>query len=171
MTRRTLGHVLLSLASSFMHELDRDPRRLIISYVRGNKLVTTITVRGDWLLRLPVTIEARRVICWSRFEDNSAWLVADRAVVVILHWGMRKCACRLWTTQERNHVLVFVVRKLDRELQLRRRITKRQSRLITRRSFGVTDGTDRRSRAFEKLRAVTTHTRVMSRVIDDVRIR
>src|SRR5262245_33857237 len=63
------------------------------------------------------------------------------------------------------------MRKLDRELQLGRRISKRISRLISRRSLRMTNRADRRLRAFEKLRPVTTHARIMVRIIFDVWIR
>ena len=62
-----------------------------------------------------------------------------------------------------------VVGKLNRELQLGRRISKRISRLITRRSLRMTNRTDYRLRAFEELWAVTTHARIVIGIIFDVR--
>ena len=86
--------------------------------------------------------------------------MADGTVVVTL--------LRVREPQLCDHVLVPVMRKLDRKLQLRRRIPKNEPRLILWRSFRVTNRADRRPRAFEKLRPVTTHTRVVIRVILDV---
>ena len=87
--------------------------------------------------------------------------MTDSAVVVTLR--------RVCETQQRDHVLVLVVRKLDRELKLRRRIAKRVTRLIARRRLRVTHGTDRRPRAAEELRPVTTHARIVARIIVDIR--
>ena len=61
-----------------------------------------------------------------------------------------------------------VVWKLDRELQLRGWIPESVARLITGRCLRMTNRADRRPRAFEKLRAVTVHTRIVIRVILDV---
>ena len=72
-------------------------------------------------------------------------------------------------TQERDRILVLVVWKLNRKLQLRRGIAKRVTRFVTRRSLRVTHGTDRRLRAAEELRAMTTHACIVARVIGDVR--
>jgi len=86
--------------------------------------------------------------------------VTDRAVVVTLR-RMRK-------PQQRDHILVPVVRKLDRELSHHSGISKRQPRLITRRRLRMTAGADRRSRAAEELRSVTTHARIVTRIIFNV---
>ena len=89
--------------------------------------------------------------------------MTDRAVVVILR--------RVRETQERDRVLMLVVRKLDRELKLRGWIAKRVTHLITRRRLRMTNRTDRRPRAAEELRTVTAHARLMARIIRDVRER
>ena len=85
--------------------------------------------------------------------------MTDGAVVVIL---------RVRETQQGDHILMPIVWKLDSKLKLLCRIAKRVTRVITRRSLRVTDGTDRRPRTAEELRAMTTHTRIMAWVIGDV---
>src|SRR5690242_7489357 len=87
--------------------------------------------------------------------------MTDGAVVVLLRW-MRE-------TQERDRILVPVVWKLDHELKLRRGITKRVSSVITRRSLRVTYRTDWRPGAAEELRSVTTHARIVTGVVFDIR--
>src|ERR1051325_40257 len=87
--------------------------------------------------------------------------MTDGAVVVLLR--------RMRETQERDRVLVLVVRKLDHELKLRLRIAKVVTSIIARRSLRVTHRTDRRARTAEELRPVTTHTSIVARVILDVR--
>ena len=161
-TGRALGYVLLFLATSFMQILDRNPHWLSDWYVRRRKLVTAVAVGGDGLLRFPVAVETGRVISWRRLERCGPCRVADGAVVVAL-------LC-VRETHHRDHVLVSIVRKLDRELQLRRRISKRISRLVTRRSLRMTNGTDGRLRAFEKLLPVTAHASVVIRIVLDIRI-
>ena len=52
--------------------------------------------------------------------------------------------------QRRDHVLVFVMWKLDRELLRPARIAKDQARLIARGSFCMADRTDNRLSAFEE---------------------
>ena len=97
------------------------------------------------------------------FKGSCARSVTDRAVVVALR--------RVRETQQRNHVLMPVMRKLDRELQLRRGIAERVPHVIAWRSLRVTHGTDRRSCAAEELWAMTAHTRVVTRIIIDIRER
>lgn len=99
--------------------------------------------------------------------------MADRAVVVVLRRRMRErdSIQRLWTTEARDHVLMLIVWKLDRELSPWIRLSKRKSCLIPRRRFRMTDRTDLRSRAAEKLPAMTAHTRLVIRVIAGVNIR
>jgi len=58
--------------------------------------------------------------------------------------------------------------KLDRELKLGRWIAKRKARLIARRRLRVTHRTDRRPRATEKLRTMTTHARIVIGIILDI---
>jgi hypothetical protein len=101
------------------------------------------------------------MILWRCLEGCSPRRVADRAVVVVLLRGVCECDC--------DYVLMPVVRKLDVELQLRRRISERETNIIARRGLRVTHRTDRRSGAFEKLRPVTAHARVMAGIIRDVR--
>lgn len=99
--------------------------------------------------------------------------MADRAVVVVLRRRMRKRDSfpRSWPTPARDHVLMLIVWKLDRELSPWIRLSKRKSRVITRRRFRMTDRTDLRSGAAEKLPAMTAHTRLVIRVIAGVNIR
>ena len=122
--------------------------------------MTSIAVRGDWFLRLPVTVETRSVILRRCFECGSARRVTDRAVVVTL-WRMRE-------TQHRDDVLVLVVWKLGRELKFRCGIAKGVTHIIARRGLGVTDRADRRPCATEELRPVTAYTRVVARIILDI---
>ena len=96
-------------------------------------------------------------------ERRRALSMTDSAVVVILR--------RMREPQHRDHVLVLIVRKLDRELQLQRRIPKRISRLIARRRLRVTHRADRRPGAAEELRSMTTHACIVTRVILDIRKR
>jgi hypothetical protein len=73
------------------------------------------------------------------------------------------------TKKPRDHVLVLVVRKLDRELQSCRGVSKCVTNCFPRSGLFVTDGTDLRPRASEELTPVTTNTCVMVRKIYDVR--
>lgn len=111
MARRAFRNVLLLLAPTFMHKLLRDPYGLGKAVRRACQLVTTIAIRGDWFLRFPMTVETRPMICRRGFERRRSRSMTDRAIVVILR--------RMRETQERDRVLVLVVRKLDRELKLR----------------------------------------------------
>ena len=134
--------------------------------------MTAVAVCGDGLLRLPVTVETGRMIRRCRFEGCILICVTDRAVVVILLlWRRRVCESHVLRRVEevRDHVLVFVVRKLDRELQVRRRVAKSISRFVTRRSLRMAYGTDLRTRAFEKLRSMTTDACGVIGVVGDVR--
>src|SRR3989442_10276768 len=65
---------------------------------------------------------------------------------------------------------MLVMWKLDHELSPAQRISKCKPRLIPRRNFGVTNRTNDRLSAFEKLRTMTTYTRVMVRIVGDVRV-
>ena len=113
MARRALRDVLFLLTAAFVNVLRRDPFRRISDHVRSCRaLVATVAVRGHRLLRLPVTVETRCVIGRNRFERRSPRSVTEGAVVVA-------------------HVLMFVVRKLDRELQLGDRIAKCVTHIIT----------------------------------------
>ena len=123
--------------------------------------MTAIAVRGNWFLGLPVTVETRSVVAGRGFERRRPGSMTDGAVVVLLR--------RVRETQERDRVLVLVVRKLDRELKLRLRIAKVVTSIIARRSLRVTHRTDRRPRTAEELWPVTTHTSIVARVILDVR--
>ena len=100
------------------------------------------------------------MILWRGLEGCGARRVTDRAVVVVLLRRMCERHC--------DHVLMLVVRKLDVELQLRRRVSKRETNIIARRRLRVTHRTDRRSGTLEKLRPVTAHARAMAGVIGDV---
>jgi len=110
--------------------------------------VTAVAIRGDGLLRFPVTVEARVVVCWCAFEylcdsamhviDDLNRAMTDAAVVVVLllHRCVGQIDARFARAQEsRDHVLMFVVRKLDLELQRRRQVAKRVTGFVTRRSF------------------------------------
>ena len=161
MARRALRYVLLSVTAAFVNKLARDPRDLIFRRVRSCQLMTTVACVGDRLLGFPVTVETRCVLRRDGFESRGARRVADGAVVV-LRWRVRE-------PQQRNHVLMPVMRELDRKLKPGRRVTKRESHLIARRCLRMANGADRRPRTAEELRPVTTHTRVVARIILDVR--
>jgi hypothetical protein len=88
------------------------------------------------------------VPCWRRLERRGARRVTDGAAV--------------------DHILMFVVRKLDRELKFPSRVSKRKPRFVAWRRLRVTPGTDRRSRAAEKLPPVATHTCIVAWIIIDI---
>jgi hypothetical protein len=64
---------------------------------------------------------------------------------------------------------MFIVRKLDRELAAYPGLGKRKSPVVTRRNVGVADRTDDWTRAFEELRAMAADTRIVVRIISDIR--
>src|SRR5688572_25954132 len=70
--------------------------------------------------------------------------------------------------QSRNHVLVLVMRKLNQKLARRLRIAKSKTHIVPRRDLRMTNRADDGFRASEKLRPVTTDTRVVSRIIGNV---
>ena len=97
------------------------------------------------------------------FEGRGTLAVTDSAVVVVLR--------RMREPQHRNHVLVLVVRKLDRELQFRRRIPESKTRLIARRGLRMTNRADWRPGPTEELRPMTAYTGIMTWIILDIRKR
>jgi hypothetical protein len=108
MARRAFSDVLLLLAATIVDELRRDPFRHWLRGVRRREFVTAVAVVRDRLLRFPVTVETRTVTGRHRFEHLGALRVTDGAVVVTLR--------RMRESQLRDHILVPVMRKLDREL-------------------------------------------------------
>jgi hypothetical protein len=70
--------------------------------------------------------------------------------------------------EPRDNILVLVMWKLDQKLSPAGGISKREARVIARRDFRMTNGTDRRLRSPEKLWTMTTHTSVMIRIVGDV---
>src|SRR6185295_10702453 len=83
----TLGafvNVLFLLTTTFVHELDRDPRRIGDWQVWRRELVTAVAVVGDRLLGLPMTVETGRMVRWGGFEGSGARRVADGTVVIAL---------------------------------------------------------------------------------------
>src|ERR1044071_7541339 len=98
------------------------------------------------------------MITGHRLEGGGSRSMADGAVVVVLRR-------RMFEPQQRNHVLMPVMRKLDRELQLRRRVAKRVTGIIAWRGLRMTNRTDWRPRATEELRPVTTHACIVTGVI------
>lgn len=162
MARRALRDVLLLLTAAVVNELRRDPLWSISHHEwGGGELVTSVAVRSHRILRFPMTVETRCVIGRNSFERRGPCSMTDSAVVVALR--------RVRETQQCNCILMFVVRKLDVELQLRSGIPKRVTRFIARGGLRMTHRTDRRLRTAEELRTVTTHTRVMIGVIGNVR--
>jgi hypothetical protein len=108
-TGRTFRDVLFLLAATIVNEFRGDPYRRFLRCVRrGREFVTAVAVIGHWLLRFPVTVETRFVTGRSGLEHRSTLPVTDRATVIILR--------RVREPQHRDHILVPVVRKLDREL-------------------------------------------------------
>lgn len=76
---------------------------------------------------------------------------------------------KLWPrTQCRYYVLVFVMRKLDRELLGSPRIAKPQARIITRGTLCMAIRADDGLSALEELRAMTTDAGVVIRKVGDV---
>jgi len=63
---------------------------------------------------------------------------------------------------------MLVMRKFNCELAQHVRLGEGKALIVARRDFSMADSTDLRTRAFEKLLAVTTHTRLMTRVIRNV---
>ena len=108
------------------------------------------------------------MIRWRCLEGRGPRRVTDRAIVVVLLRRMRERDCLLRASHECDHVLMLVVWELGVELQLRRGISKCETHIIARRRLRMTHRTDRRSCAFEKLRPVTAHTRVVAGIIVDV---
>ena len=123
--------------------------------------MTTVAVISHRLLRLPMAVETRPVVCRGGPESCSAGRVTDSAVVV-LRWRMSE-------PQQGNHILMPVVRELDRELKPGRRITKRESHIIARRCLHMANGADRWPCTTEELRPVTAHTGVVARIVSDIR--
>src|SRR5436190_24110702 len=65
-------------------------------------------------------------------------------------------------SQQCDHVLMLVVRKLDLKLATSRWIAKRKPNVIARRDFGVAIAADYRLRALEELSAMTAHARIVT---------
>lgn len=204
--RRALGNVLALAA--FVCKLCRNAFRLSHGDKRGRGLVATRAVILRRLLVRPVTIETRIMRARHRLErvqrrgirvrrrqshdrQRHVGLMTDRAIVVIgfliiegprLQSVMRFDTHRLKSVP-RNHVLMFVMRKLYGELALvfRLRLLFRIVRLaeskaaiFARRRAHMTNGADSRPGsnhrlAREKLLPVTTHTRVVIWKVGHVR--
>ena len=60
------------LTAAFVNELRRFALRLGQQVRRGGEFVAAIAIRGHWFLRLPMTVETRRVIFWRSFERRGA---------------------------------------------------------------------------------------------------
>jgi len=119
-------------------------------------------------------------------RERFVWLMTDRAVVVIgrliVHRSGERCDDESNARSGRDRVLMFVVRKFDRELafvfwlHLLVRIVrpaKRKPGVFTRSGAYVTHRTNRRTRSDHRLsgkelRTMTAHTRVVIRKIGDV---
>lgn len=99
--------MLLSLAASFMHKLNRDSRMEVCGWIGGREFMTAVAVSRDWRLRFPMTVKARRMVRrtgakrrgrWHeavgpprrrRFWNGVALRVTERAVVVVLRLSVR----------------------------------------------------------------------------------
>jgi len=68
----------------------------------------------------------------------------------------------------RDHVLMFIVRKLNQKLAGGRRITKREAGFVSRRDLRVATAANYRFCAFEKLLTMTTHAGSMTGEVCDV---
>ena len=186
-TRRALHHVFALAA--FVAEHRGLTRRRIDANKRGSRLMAAGAVVAGRFLTFPMTSEAgvmrirhrlevsigRRIAC-SRGNQRNRFptvirLVTDRTVVVIdfrlvvdgpegSSDKARFVFRRTEASQRRDHVLMFVVRKLDRKLPFifwfcrlisRIRLAKSEARIFARRGAHVTDGTDRRARAGKSL--------------------
>jgi hypothetical protein len=177
---------MLALAA-FMTERCRLERRQIDTDKRGGRLMATGAVVAGRLLIFPVTVEAGVMRMRHRLEKSvwlqariwrSRWrrnvrvvirLMADRAVIVV---RLPFLDCERSTndihqivlgrsrTSGRDHVLMFVVRKLDHELSFifrfyrlvsRVRFAKREAYLRARCSLHMTYRANSRTGSHERL--------------------
>ncbi len=149
-------------------------------------------------LTIPMAVETRGVIVGRRFEriDRGRvavnptgrrrnrrfriWDMTDLAVVEFLRLVIERMrglhqqsAAELpkpWPQRQRcDHVLVFVMWKLDCELLRPAQIAKAQARIIARGSFCMTDRADDGLSAFEKLRAMAAHTSIVVGEVGNIR--
>src|SRR5690348_12641339 len=102
-TRRTFRDVLFLLTTTIVYELRGDPCRRFIRGAGRCEFVTTVTVAGDWLLRLPVTVETRSMICRPSLRHRGPLPMTDGAIVVALR--------HVRESQQRDHILMLVMRK------------------------------------------------------------
>ena len=188
-------------------------RRQPHCHERSGRLMATRAVVAGWSLILPMAVEARVMTAgqgfersYRRFENiGRAWgcandrvvcEVAYRAVVILklllvvtLRFEERgaheaRCSVRTATgAKSSNHVLMFVVRKLDGELPFifwfgglagAIRFAENEAPSFAWRGAHVTDRTDSRTRAGErlpreKLLSVTTNAGIMVWKISDIR--
>jgi len=71
-TGHTLAYVLFLLTTAIVLELRGDSYRRVLGGVGSGELVTAVAVVGNWLLRLPVTVETRAMTCRHRLEHCRA---------------------------------------------------------------------------------------------------
>jgi len=187
------GNMLLAS----MSKLQRVTIRSVVSSKRFvGEFVATATVVTHRLLRMPMTVETRIVAQRDCFEETDIRDESIRPFTTGRNWGFASwgmtdltvvkvfCFVILWITKActdeqplsdlavenlRDHVLVFVVWKLNDKLALTGRIAKTETRIVTWGNPGVTYGTDWGFGAFEKLRTMATYTRVVSGIVRNVR--
>src|SRR4029077_6089974 len=115
-----------------------------------------------------------------RSRNASARAMTDFAVIVVLrfivgissderspHERLIGINSRV-TEGARDHVLMFIVRKLNQELARGSRITKCETCVVPRRNSRVATATNHRSGAFEELLTMATHTGSMTGKICNV---
>ena len=170
--------------------------------------MTAAAIGPDWLLIFPMTVEARIMSTRHRLEwmqhrrisilrrqrydgERQICLMTDRTIVVVrflvverhrLPPMVRFDPHRRKSAQTRNHILMLVVWKLDRELSLVFcprllicvvRFAEGEARLLAWRCMHVTDDTDCRAGsnhcpAREELLPMTTHASLMVGKVSNV---
>ena len=145
-----------------------------------------------------MAIETRGVIVGRRFERidrggvavnptsrrrNRRFRICDMADLAVIEFprlviervrglnqGIAAELSKPWSQrQRRNHVLVFVMWKIDRELLRPVLIAKAQARIIARGSLCMADRADDGLSAFEKLRPMAAHTSIVVGEVGNVR--
>ena len=124
----------------------------------GTKTINPAAPRCCHFLRIG-TVTYRAVVVALVLNDSMSGSNQQSSCSFAKPWAM---------TQRGDHILMFVMRKLDIELFGTARIAKGKSCGVARRYFRVTDSADCRLRAFEELRAMTADTSVMTWIVSNV---
>ena len=165
---------------------------------RAGQFVAAVALLSGWFLTTPMAVETRGVIVRRRLERIDCrsvavnptsrrrnrrfriWDMTDLAVVEFLrlviervrglHQGSATELPKPWSQRQRcDHVLVFVMWKLDHELLRPARIAKAQARIITRGSVCVADRANHGLSAFEELRSMAADAGVVVGKVGNVR--